>query len=185
MASAPSRPGGLTVICGPMFAGKTSSLLRAAAAAEQAGHPWVAFKPRRDTRYDAGSIVTHAGGTLNCTVIDDPRHILPAAHGVTAVLIDEAHFFGAPLVEPVLALIARGCLVTVAGLERDHRGEPFEPFPRLLCEADAVLKLSGPCARCGAPAVHSQRLIDSSDRIVVGGAEAYEPRCRACFVPGR
>jgi thymidine kinase len=38
--------------------------------------------------------------------------------------------------------------------------------------------------QCGAPANRSQRLVQSTDRVVVGGADQYEARCRRCFEPG-
>jgi thymidine kinase len=109
-----------------------------------------------------------------------------AAGGMAQVVaIDEVHFFGAALTPVCLELIRRGVRVILAGVERDHRGVPFEPFPYLLCEADEVVKLSGKCAVCGGPSVHSQRMIASDAAIVVGGAEAYQARCRECFEPGR
>lgn len=175
----------LTVICGPMFAGKTSELIRRYEAAALANGRVRVFKPLRDVRYDPGAVVTHGGKSIAASAVEAAGRILLDGIGADLVLIDEAHFFGPTLLEPVLALVNAGQSVVVAGLERDHRGEPFDPFPRLLCEADTVVKLTCPCARCGAAAVHSQRLIDSSERIVVGGAESYEPRCRTCFVPGK
>lgn len=168
-----------------MFAGKSTELVRLSAAAKAQGRVVRAFKPRRDTRYDAAAIVTHSGVSLAAFAVDDALSVLTEGQSASLVLVDEGHFFGPELVDPVLRLISSGCCVVVAGLERDHRGEPFEPFPRLLCEADAVVKLTCPCARCGEPALHSQRLIASCERIVVGGAESYEPRCRACFAPGK
>jgi thymidine kinase len=98
--------------------------------------------------------------------------------------IDEIHFFGAALTPIVHQLIGLNKRIILAGVERDHRGRPFEPFPALLCEADEVVKLSGTCAVCGGPSVHSQRMISDDSDIVVGGAEMYQPRCRACFKPG-
>jgi thymidine kinase len=38
--------------------------------------------------------------------------------------------------------------------------------------------------RCGAPAKHTQRLVESDELILVGAAGAYEARCRRCFEPG-
>jgi thymidine kinase len=38
--------------------------------------------------------------------------------------------------------------------------------------------------RCGNPAKHTQRLVESEDLIVVGAAGMYEARCRRCFEPG-
>ncbi len=175
----PNPPGRLEVICGPMFAGKSTTLI---ARLQASGVPFTLCKPVSDTRYAHDHVVTHDGLKLEARAIADPSEIL-AMH--TPVLgIDEAHFFGAGLIAPVLKLLASGKRVIIAGIDRDHTGAPFEPFPRLLCEADEVVKLASRCARCNAPAVHSQRLIASTARIVVGGAESYEPRCRRCFVPG-
>ena len=78
-----------------------------------------------------------------------------------------------------------GRRVIVAGVDKDHRGDAFEPFPHLLIEADSVTKLHARCHQCGAPAIHSQRMIADDSPIVVGGADLYEARCRKCFVPMR
>jgi thymidine kinase len=37
--------------------------------------------------------------------------------------------------------------------------------------------------RCGNPAMHTQRLIESDERVVVGAKGMYEARCRRCFEP--
>lgn len=164
-----------------MFAGKSTLLLQRLRDARQ---PFVLFKPALDTRYASHHVVTHAGERLAATPVSSAEQIRDLAADHPLIGIDEAHFFGTALIAPILALLRDNRHVIIAGLERDHRGEPFEPFPRLLCEADQVFKLSGPCACCGRPAVHSQRMVQRSERIVVGGAEAYEPRCRDCFTPG-
>jgi thymidine kinase len=36
---------------------------------------------------------------------------------------------------------------------------------------------------CGNPANHTQRLVASGDRVLVGAAGLYEARCRRCFDP--
>jgi thymidine kinase len=41
-----------------------------------------------------------------------------------------------------------------------------------------VTKVQAICMVCGNPASRTQRLSSSTDRIQVGGAEAYEARCR-------
>jgi thymidine kinase len=38
--------------------------------------------------------------------------------------------------------------------------------------------------RCGNPAKHMQRLVESEALIVVGAAGMYEARCRRCFELG-
>jgi thymidine kinase len=49
--------------------------------------------------------------------------------------------------------------------------------------ADEVEKLSAVCMRCGAPAIHTQRLGGSQELVVVGAAGMYEARCRTHFEP--
>ncbi|MCK6475430.1 MAG: thymidine kinase [Phycisphaerales bacterium] len=171
----------LTAICGPMFSGKSSELIRRLRSAAEAGVAVRAIKPRLDTRYADGEIVTHAGERLTAVSVATALEIELAAGDAELIGIDEAHFFGAGLTAVCVRLIGQGRSAVVAGLERDHRGEAFEPFPHLLCEADEVIKLTCPCSVCGGPSVHSQRMVASEARIVVGGAEAYEPRCRRCF----
>ena len=86
-----------------------------------------------------------------------------------------------------LDLADAGARVVVAGLDLDFRGEPFGPIPALLAHAEAVEKLCAIC-RCGRAATRTQRLIGAQPAhyddpvILVGAAERYEPRCRACHV---
>ncbi len=176
-------PGRLEVICGPMFAGKTTELVRRLLEATGRGETVAVIKPARDTRYRVLEIATHTGATFPATPVEDAGDVLDACGAASVLAIDEVHFFGAALVPVCQELIRRGVRVIVAGVERDHLGRPFAPFPELLCEADDVVKLSGTCAVCGGPSVHSQRMVASNAAIVVGGAESYEPRCRACFDP--
>ncbi len=179
-------PALLEIICGPMFAGKSTELIRRLNTARAAGQHAIAFKPAADTRSGRATIRTHRGETFDALPVAKPAHIihlLPPTPDA-AVGIDEAHFFGADLIAPVRALLKRGVRVIIAGIERDHRGRPFEPFPTLLCEADEVVKLASVCGVCGGVAVHTQRLVPSDAPIVVGGAETYQARCRNCFQAG-
>ncbi len=177
-----------------MFSGKTTELIRRMDALASAGRRAILIKPAADQRYSQAEIVTHTGARRPAIQVESADQVEPAVLAATEALprhadgaghivgIDEAHFFGAALAGVCERLLAVGATVIVAGLERDHRGRPFEPFPSLLCEADEVVKLTGPCAVCGMPAVHSQRMVSGEGRIVVGGAESYQPRCRDCFL---
>ena len=71
----------------------------------------------------------------------------------------------------------------VAGLDQDYLGKPFEPMPQLLAIAEYITKTHAICMVCGNPANHTQRLVASGDRVLVGAAGLYEARCRRCFDP--
>ncbi len=97
--------------------------------------------------------------------------------------IDEGQFFDAELPAVATALAARGVRVVVAGLDQDYLGKPFEPMPQLLAIAEYITKTRAICMVCGNPANHTQRLVHSKDRVLLGAQGTYEARCRRCFDP--
>jgi thymidine kinase len=171
-----SRLGSLRVICGPMFAGKTTRLIALLRDAHDRGLSAAAVKPVIDTRYHPTDISAHTGLRLPAITIRTPAELL----GVDAMVVglDEAHFFEAGLHEAVMALVGRGSEVILAGLDRTSTNEPFGEMAALLIEADEVEKVKGACAICGRDAVHTVRLVPWTERIVVGGAGMFENRCR-------
>ena len=178
--------GWIEVITGSMFSGKSEELIRRLRRVEIARQKVQIFKPRIDSRFQAGHIVSHSDMKLPSQLVDSAAQILEyVTEGTEVVGIDEGQFFDASLVEVVNTLAGRGIRVIVAGLDQDYRGVPFEPMPELLAVAEYVDKTLAICMQCGAPANRTQRLVASTDRVVVGGAKQYEARCRRCFRPGR
>jgi len=98
--------------------------------------------------------------------------------------LDEANFLGPRVVEIAQQLADAGKQVIIAGLDTDYLGRPFPPMPELLALAESITKTLAICMRCGNPAKHTQRLVESEALIVVGAAGMYEARCRRCFEPG-
>jgi thymidine kinase len=185
MRSTPSpRPssGWVEVITGSMFSGKSEELIRRLRRAQIARQKVQVFKPHVDVRSGEEHIASHSEMRLPSQGIGSASQILAAVDEDTEVVgIDEGQFFDSSLVEVVDTLANRGKRVIVAGLDQDYRGRPFEPMPQLMAIAEYVDKTLAICMRCGAPANRSQRLVGATDRVVVGGAEEYEARCRACF----
>jgi thymidine kinase len=97
--------------------------------------------------------------------------------------IDEGQFFDLELPMVCNALADRGKRVIVAGLDQDYLGKPFEPVPQLLAIAEYITKTLAICMVCGNPANHTQRLVASSERVLLGAQGTYEARCRQCFDP--
>jgi thymidine kinase len=56
-------------------------------------------------------------------------------------------------------------------------------MPQLLAIAEFITKTHAICMVCGNPANHTQRLVASGDRVLVGAQGMYEARCRVCFDP--
>ena len=181
------REGWIEVICGCMFAGKTEELIRRINVLSYARKNILVFKPKIDDRYSTTEIASHAGSKVPCIVISEAKEILDHVNYDTDVVaIDEVQFFDEDVVDICEYLADSGLRVMVAGLDKDFRGEPFGVLPDLLTRAEFVTKLTAVCAKCGAPATRTQRIINGkpasfNDPIVlVGAKEAYEPRCRHC-----
>jgi len=173
------------VICGPMFSGKSEELIRRLRRAMIARKRVQVFKPALDDRYSTTAIVSHGDMRMESEVISEPSEILAKLDWRADVVgIDEANFFGHGLIDVATKLADGGKQVIISGLDTDFMGRPFSPVPELLCLAESITKLLAVCVRCGNPAKHTQRLVPSSELVVVGGADAYEARCRRCFEPG-
>jgi thymidine kinase len=176
--------GWVEVVCGPMFSGKSEELIRRLKRAKIARQALQIFKPKIDDRYHETRIVSHSEHWIEATAVPGSSELERAVLPETRVVgIDEVQFFDPGIVQVVERLAARGMRVIVAGLDQDYTGKPFEPVPALLCIAEYVTKTLAICSRCGAPAGRSQRLIASTDQVVVGATDAYEPRCRKCHSP--
>jgi len=175
--------GWIEVICGSMFSGKTEELIRRLRRAVIARQRVAIFKPVVDDRYAVDELVTHDRTSIPSRPVRHPREILELAGDAQVLGIDEVQFFDRTIVEVCQQLAAEGRRVIVAGLDTDYRGHPFEPVPELMAVAEDVTKTHAVCVICGNPAIRTQRVVQRGDRILVGGSDAYEPRCRRCFVP--
>lgn len=179
-----SDVGGIEVICGSMFSGKTEELIRRLVRARIARQAVQAFKPAIDDRYAKDHVVSHNGQRIPSVEIESAEDILRLVRDETQVVaVDEAQFLGLALVPVVEELANRGLRVLVAGLDQDYRGRPFEPIPQLMAIAESVTKTMAVCMGCGAPANRTQRLVAAEERVLVGAGEAYEARCRRCWTP--
>ncbi|HEV2690378.1 MAG TPA: thymidine kinase [Bryobacteraceae bacterium] len=177
--------GWIEVICGPMFSGKSEELMRRLRRAMIARKRVQVFKPIIDNRYSSDEIVSHTDIRMKSDALNCVADILARLDWRTQVVgIDEANFFGQGLVEIANQLADSGKQVLIAGLDTDYMGRPFPPMPDLLTLAESITKTLAICMRCGNPAKHTQRLVESNDLIVVGAAGMYEARCRRCFEPG-
>ena len=177
--------GWIEVICGPMFSGKSEELIRRLRRAKFARKRVQVFKPAQDDRYSIDEIVSHANLRMRSEAVESAGEILEKLNWKTEVVgIDEANFFGPELVDIANHLADNGKQVIIAGLDTDFMGRPFPPVPALLAIAESITKTLAVCMRCGAPAKHSQRLVDSGELILAGASDTYEARCRRCFEPG-
>ena len=176
--------GWIEVIVGSMFSGKSEELIRRLRRAQIARQRVQIFKPQIDTRFSDDHIVSHSEMRIPSVPVASSRLLLEQVEPDAEVVgIDEGQFFDADLPAVCNALADQGKRVIVAGLDQDYLGKPFEPMPQLLAIAEYITKTLAICMVCGNPANHTQRLIASADRVLVGATGMYEARCRVCFDP--
>ena len=191
------HPGGfLEVITGPMFAGKTTELIKRIERQMFAKRKAALFKPSIDNRYSEDEVVAHNGLRYEAFVIPaDEEGVeriveITKREGYEVIGIDEVQFFPMAIVDALERLADEGVYVIASGLNLDFKGDPFPVTRELLVRADNIVYLTAVCTICGKPATRTQRLIDGkpaprdSPVILVGGSESYEARCREHhFVP--
>ncbi len=181
------RRGHIELICGSMFSGKTEELIRRLRRAVIARQKVQVFKPAIDDRYHGERVTSHNGLDFEAQPVGSAADVRPVlAQDTTVVAIDEVQFFDPGIVALCEALADEGLRVICAGLDTDFRGVPFGPMPDLMARAEHVDKLHAICVVCGQEASRTQRLIDGRPAayddpvVLVGAAEVYEARCRAC-----
>jgi thymidine kinase len=179
-----SKPGWIEVIAGSMFSGKSEELIRRLRRAQIAKQRVQIFKPGIDKRYSDDEIVSHSAMKIPSDNVKDSADLLAHVRPETEVVgIDEGQFFDLELPAACIKLANEGKRVIVAGLDQDYLGKPFEPMPQLLAIVEYITKMLAICMVCGGPANHTQRLVASKERVLVGATGTYEARCRHCWDP--
>ncbi|MHB1830373.1 MAG: thymidine kinase [Candidatus Micrarchaeaceae archaeon] len=188
------KPGKLTVIIGPMFAGKTKRLIKEVQK-ESKGRKVILFKSAMDNRYSAAEVVSHDGLRMHAEILGNGDACISsleaAAREYEVIAIDEGQFWqGTKGFADALDRIASNSRsVYVALLNKDIYGNPFEVSKDLVAIADRIHFIESRCSKCGGKASFTQRVINGTetfgDLFVVAGSDLYEARCRRHFVrPG-
>ncbi|HNB14834.1 MAG TPA: hypothetical protein PLC15_05615 [Candidatus Obscuribacter sp.] len=171
------------MIVGCMSAGKSSELIRRIERARLAYLPTIILRPATDTRSKPNHVESRNGMTSQAIVVEDVKDVLKYSSHAVVIGLDECQFFGDGVIDVIQTLLRQKKKIIASGLDLDYRGKPFGPVPTLLAMADRVDKLLAVCRKCGSDfACRTQRLVHSSEQILVGDAQ-YEARCIHCFEP--
>lgn len=170
---------------GPMFSGKTTSLLAELDRYKFKNKKILLVKPTSDQRYSNSEVCTHSGQAregMNVNYLDDIMKLEPYSYDVVA--IDEA--FMIPEVDKLaLSLYASGITVLISSLDLSSSLQPFPEVTRMMSYATEVHKCASICGLKGcyedAYLTHKLEGVGkkASGEIEVGGAEMYEPRCHS------
>jgi len=171
----------IQVICGPMFSGKTKTLINVISEHTKAGKTVVVFKPKLDDRYAEDAIVSHDKDEAEAYSVERPAEILDLFHRADVVAIDEAQFFDESIVDVCNIIANHGKSVIVAGLDMDYKARSFGSMPELLSIADEIIKLNSVCTFCSGRARFSHRITKHEGVVVLGEKDKYVPLCRSCY----
>lgn len=184
--------GFLKLLIGPMFAGKTSTLIAYATKYELAGLRCTIINHSSDVRTcddrdgAAPTLGTHSGERASCVrataladVDEDDARAIANSH---VLLINEAQFFDDVVPWVKAQVEEHGKIVFVSGLDGDYRREKFGNWLDLIPYADEVEKVRALCLICKQrEAPFSLRHSANSNQHFVGGQNEYSAACRTCY----
>jgi len=87
------KKGSIEMIIGPMFAGKSTELLRRVRRLEIAGKKCLHIKYVADTRYDADCITTHDNNKIKALAVKELSEIGDKWQEYEVIAVDEGQFF--------------------------------------------------------------------------------------------
>jgi thymidine kinase len=169
-----------------MFSGKTEELIRRINRAVIAGQTVKIFKPAIDDRYAEDHVVSHNRSKVQSYAVSSVKELRNSLEGAEfdVVAIDEGQFLGDGLLAEAQRLADLGHRVIISGLDMDFEREGFGVMPKLMAIAEYVTKLQAICMKCGNAAAYSFRVAETDEQVLVGADEAYEARCRTCYLEG-
>lgn len=170
----------ITLILGPMLAGKTSELVRLLVRSSIAGKKVILLRPEADTR----GFLTHDNKqyTLEERFVGDINFIIDELKEYDVIGIEEGQFF--PSLVGVCNLLAyQGKEVIISALNGTSEKEPFEVIQELIPHVESIIKLNAICTECGSEygAFSFYKAGDKMDKVKVGNMSEYTALCRNCY----
>lgn len=171
--------GRIILATGPMFSGKTSWLIKNLAKRKPSEK--LVLKFVFDNRYKTTSINSHDGTSLEAEPIENESDILGLLKekpNLKVLGIDELQFFKPKVAQLLSELRSQNIDVFTSGLNVDFNNKKWETTEEIRKIADTVLLFKSVCVLCGnRNATITYRKSSSTDRILIGGSELYEPLC--------
>lgn len=160
-----------------MFSGKTTSLINVA----RSTGVDVVYRPYLDTRGSADFVTSHDGLAIKSHVLSSAPELMRSIERSQNIMIDEAQFLDSSIVNVILSA-RHSSMIYLSMLDRDYLGRYFDNFIKLTSEGSCEVQLrTARCEVCGREARFSHRTTESSELILCGSKDTYEPRCDLHF----
>lgn len=185
--------GSLELIIGPMYAGKSTELIRLINRFKCLGKNVLVINHSFNNRYGSSSLTTHNRDSFDeCIILERLCDILKEENvedfekfnKADVIVIEELQFFTDAYGSIVEWIDHLGKCVVAAGLDGDAKKQPFGDVLRLIPHAEKVRKLNALCKRCGdgTKAHFSKRTTLEDETILVGSDDVYEAVCRKHYL---
>ena len=169
----------ITLICGPMYSGKSTEMVRRLERSYIAKKKVVLIRPKIDSR----RFLNHSKQNfswLNEEFVKDLMDFNTLDYDVIG--IDEGQFHK-NLIDFCKVARHNNKSVVVAALHSTSECEMFDPIIELIPHCEEIVKLNAVCTSCGDDwATYTYFLAgDKKDKVAVGGSKEYTALCAKCY----
>ena len=184
-----SKTGYLELILGPMWSGKTSTLLNYYRQFSFCKLKVCVVNFKADDRYSETMLSTHDKQMIPCIMgfsMEEIMQVEEKAKQINecdVILINEGQFFH-DIVEFTTQMVEdHHKKVFICGLDGDFKREKIGKLLDLVPLCEKVTKLRALCGKCkdGTPAPFSFRNTSSTEQVLIGADDIYVPLCRKCY----
>lgn len=172
--------GSLNLILGPMYSGKTSTLITRYNRHIIARRKCLMVKYKNDTRYDDKMIVTHNGIKIDAIACDELADIDNIVKNFDVVCIDEIQFYKDAYIF-CDKWANEGLIVEACGLNGTFERKPFHVVSLLIPQCNHLEYITAICRETGNDANYSKRNTDDKEEEIIGGADIYSAADRKTF----
>jgi thymidine kinase len=177
--------GYLELIIGPMYAGKSTELIRIINRYKCLNKKIIIINHTFNNRYGSTGLTTHNREKIDkCIILDNLSELdSNELYNTDVIIIEELQFFKDAYECVIDWCDNKNKIVIAAGLDGDFMKNPFGDVLKLIPHAEKVTKLSALCKRCGdgTLAHFSKRIVNSIETTLVGSEDVYEAVCRQHF----
>lgn len=174
--------GYLELIIGPMYAGKSTELIRIINRYKCLKKSIVVINHVFNNRYGSTRITTHDKNEYSeCIILEKLSDLDAEVLAKTDIIvIEELQFFQDAYDTVINWCDNKNKIVIAAGLDGDFMRQPFGDVLRLIPHCEKVTKLNSLCKKCGdgTLANFSKRTCDDTEKTLVGSDGVYEAVCR-------
>lgn len=181
--------GRLELFIGPMFACKSTELIKTANRYKSIGKSILAVNHVINNRYNSNKITTHDKEILDdCVIVEYLNDIFDKYkdefNKCDIIIIEELQFFKDAFDFITNVVDNHGKIVVAAGLSGNSERCPFGDVQRLICHAEKVVQLSAFCKICkdGTHGHFTKRVTEQQGEVLVGSEELFIPVCRKHYL---